>query len=76
MKIKPSIYKAGSHTEDWDTRILLEKVTDGVAVTTANFMVSNKNIDELDKNIKEFVKNVTKKIHLKFTLIYHKVYIF
>lgn len=46
---------------DWDKRVLLEKITDGVAITTANFMVSNENIDELDNNIKEFVKNVATK---------------
>lgn len=54
--------------EDWDQRIFLEKVTDGISISTNNFNVDINNIDELENKMFDFVKNVIKKFPPKIRL--------
>ncbi|MBZ0201649.1 MAG: hypothetical protein K8I03_01390 [Ignavibacteria bacterium] len=51
--------------EDWDQRIFLENVTDGISISTNNFNVDINNIDDIESQLKTFVNNVVKKFPSK-----------
>ncbi len=58
---KPIDLQSWIPPDDWDERIFLDKVVDGVNITSANFFIGVENIEQLDSEIKNFViKNIEK----------------